>query len=35
MNNVIILNNNIMSIDYEDWYHGLTLTSKKFERRNY
>ncbi|RZV38734.1 MAG: DUF3473 domain-containing protein [Candidatus Acidulodesulfobacterium acidiphilum] len=29
-----ILNNNVISIDYEDWYHGLTSTSKKFENWN-
>ena len=31
MNNIITLNNNVISIDYEDWYHGLTSTSKKFD----
>lgn len=31
MANTVTLNNNVISIDYEDWYHGLTSTSKKFD----
>jgi len=34
MADTVTLNNNVISIDYEDWYHGLTSTSKKFEKWN-